>query len=101
MGNTQPSGDSITFLGTYALCVHLTIKPTLKKLQTLPTVIWIMVTVTAGLIGGIIHFIRFVSSPNAEHSLSIVLGIMLLLAGISAYLILLWLIRYDWKTKKR
>ena len=105
----NPFMDTVTYvtllilglLGTYALFVYLTIKPSRKKLQSLPVVIWITAMVTAGIIGGLIHFIRFVSSPEADHPLSIVLPVLLFLAGISAYLLLLCLIWSVWKARGR
>ena len=105
--SVYPFADTVTYvtllilalLSGYALFVYLTIKPNRKKLQSLPVVIWIMVIATAGTIGGAVHFARFVSSPEADHPLSIVLAALLFLAGISAYFLLLWLIW--WKARER
>ena len=84
-------------LGIYALILHLTIRPSLKKLKSLPVRTGITAIVTAALISGIIHFIRFVPSPEAASPLSVVIASLLLAAGISAYILLLWLI---WSIRK-
>jgi len=90
----------LAFLGIYVLFIYFTIKPTLKKLKSLPVVILVAVMATAGLISGIIHFIRDVPSPEAPEPLSGVIATHLLLAGISAYFLLLRVIWSVWKTRK-
>ena len=90
----------LAFLGAYALLIYFTIKPNLKKLTSLPVVILVAVMATAGLISGIIHFIRYVPSPEAPEPLSVVIATLLLLAGISAYFLLLRIIWSVWKTRK-
>jgi len=84
-------------LSIYALLLYLAIKPSLKKLKSLPVRIWVTVIVTATLIGGIIHFIRFVPSLEAISPLSVVIASLLLVAGISAYLLALSLM---WTARK-
>ena len=84
----------------YALLAYLIIKPNLQKLKSLPVGIPFMVMATAGLVSGIIHFIRFVPSPEAAEPLSIVLAVLFLLAGISGYLLLLWVIWSIWRARK-
>ncbi len=90
----------LAFLGFYALFIYFTIKPSLKKLASLPVRILITVTTTAGIIGAIIHFIRYLPSPLATEPLSVVIATLFLLAGISAYFLLLWIIWSIWKTGK-
>ena len=83
-------------LGIYALFLYLTIKPSLRKLRSLPIRISVTAIITAGLISGIIHFIRFVPSPEAASPLSVIIASLLLLAGISAYplaLLVIWSIQ--------
>ncbi|MDD4873913.1 MAG: hypothetical protein PHE15_02925 [Dehalococcoidales bacterium] len=80
-------------LGVYALILCLTIRPSLKKLRSMPIRICGTIIITAALIGGIIHYIRFVPSPEAASPLSVVIATLLLLAGISAYplaLLVIW-----------
>ena len=90
----------LAFLGIYVLFIYFTIKPNLKKLTSLPVGIVVTVMATAGLIGGIIHFIRYVPSPEATEPLSVVIATLFLLAGSSAYFLLLWIIWSIWKTRK-
>lgn len=90
----------LALLGIYVLFIYFTIKPNLKKLTSLPVGIVVTVMATAGLIGGIIHFIRYVPSPEATEPLSVVIATLFLLAGSSAYFLLLWIIWSIWKTRK-
>jgi len=90
----------LALLGIYVLFIYFTIKPTLKKLTSLPVGIVVTVMATAGLIGGIIHFIRYVPSPEATEPLSVVIATLFLLAGSSAYFLLLWVIWSIRKTRK-
>ena len=79
-------------MSVYALFIYFTIKPNLKKLKSLPVAIGITVLTTAAISAVIIHFVRFVSSPEVALPLSVVIAILLLMAGISAYLLVLWVI---------
>jgi len=90
----------LAILGTYALLLYLTIKPSLKKLKSLPVAILVTVIATGVLIDGIIHFVRFVPSPEAVSPLSVIIATLLLTAGISAYLLALWVIWSVRKTRK-
>ncbi len=90
----------LVILGIYALFLYLTIKPGVKKLKSLPVRTGVTLIVTATLISGIIHFIRFVPSPEATLPLSVIIATLLLLAGISAYLLVLRLIWSVWKAGK-
>ena len=90
----------LAILGTCALLLYLTIKPSLKKLKSLPVAILVTVIATGVLIDGIIHFVRFVPSPEAVSPLSVIIATLLLTAGISAYLLALWVIWSVRKTRK-
>jgi len=79
-----------TILSIYALLLYLIIKPSLKKLKSLPVRIWVSVIVTAAIISAIVHYIRFVPSPEATSPLSVIIASLLLTAGISIYLLVLW-----------
>ena len=87
-------------LGIYALILYLILRPNLKMLKSLPIGIGVAVMATGGLVGGIIHLIRFVPSPEASEPLSIVIAILYLSAGASAYFMLLWIIWSTWKSRK-
>ncbi|MBA7712066.1 hypothetical protein ES703_121035 [subsurface metagenome] len=77
-------------LSIYALLLYLIIKLSLKKLKSLPVRIWVSVTVTAAIISAVVHYIRFVPSPEATSPLSIIIASLLLAASISIYLLVLW-----------
>jgi hypothetical protein len=79
-------------MSIYALFIYFTIKPDLKKLKSLPVAIGITVLTTAAISAVIIHFVRFVPSPEAAVPLSVVIAVLLLMAGISAYLLVIWVI---------
>jgi hypothetical protein len=79
-----------TTLSIYALLLYLIIKPSLKKLKSLPVRIWGSVIVTAAIISAIVHYIRFVPSLEAASPLSVIIASLLLAASISIYLLVLW-----------
>lgn len=79
-----------TTLSIYALLLYLIIKPSLKKLKSLLVRIWVSVIVTAAIISAIVHYIRFVPSPEATSPLSVIIASLLLAASISIYLLVLW-----------
>ena len=81
-----------TTLSIYALLLYLIIKPSLKKLKSLPVRIWVSVIVTAAIISAIVHYIRFVPSPEATSPLSVIIASLLLAASISIYLLVLWVL---------
>ena len=82
----------LALLGIYALLIYLTIKFNLKKLKALPVRIGATIIFTAGLVGSTIHFINFVPSPEATAPLSVIIATLLLMSGVTAYLLILWLI---------
>jgi len=87
----------LTIVGIYALALYLLIAPSKKKLRSLPVLIGVIVVFTAGLIGSIIHYIRFVPSPEAAVPLSVVMATLLIAAAISGYILILWVI---WSFRK-
>ncbi len=89
-----------TTLSIYALLLYLIIKPSLKKLKNLPVRIWVSVIVTAAIISAIVHYIRFVPSPEAISPLSVIIASMLLTASISIYLLVLWALWFKGITKR-
>ena len=80
----------VVIAGTNALIIYLLIAPSMRKIKSLPVVIWIIGIFTAGVIGSIIHYIRFVPSPEGDSLLSIVIATLLLIAAVSGYLLVLW-----------
>ena len=80
----------VVIAGTNALIIYLLIAPSMRKIKSLPVGIWIIGIFTAGVIGSIIHYIRFVPSPEGDAPLSIVIATLLLIAVVSGYLPVLW-----------
>ena len=90
----------LAILSIYSLILYISIKPSLKKLKSRLVRIWVVVITTAFAIGGIIHFVRFVPSPEAAAPLSVVIAWLLLVGGISGYLLILWVVWFILKGKK-
>jgi hypothetical protein len=91
---------TLVLLCLFALIFYFTIKPDLKMLKNLPFGVGIALAATGGFISGVIHFVHFVPSPEAEAPLSLVLAILFLFAGASAYFMLLWMIWSFWTSRK-
>ena len=81
----------------YAFALYFTIRPNLKLLRSRPVRIWATALLTACMISGIIHFVRFVPSPESVPPWSVVIAILLLLTEISIYFLLLRVIWSSWK----
>jgi hypothetical protein len=88
-------------LGVCTLLFYLILKPNLKVLNSLP--IWIIgaAIATGGVIGAVIHFIRFLPSPECGLPWSLVIALLYFIALLNAYFILLWHIWSLWKKKRR
>jgi hypothetical protein len=84
-------------LGVYALILYLTIKPSQKKLTSLPLAISATVILTGALTGATVHTIRFITSPGASSLLSLMIASLLQATEIIFYVLLLWVI---WKARK-
>lgn len=85
----------LALLGLNAVIIYLTIKP--QKLKSLPIVIGITVVATVGLTAGVSHFVHFIVSPEAAPVLSKIVGILVILPSLSAYLLLLY---FFWSLRK-
>jgi len=85
----------LALLAIDALFAYLAINP--QKFKSLPFLIGITVALTAGLLAGVTHFVRFIISPEAEPILSKIIGSCVVLSCISAYLLVIWLI---WSLRK-
>ena len=90
----------LTLLGADALVIHLTVRPSLRKLRNPAVLIGITLVLTAGLVAGVSHFAHFIPSPGAAPLLSKIIGYLVLLSSLTAYLLLLWLIWSFWKYEK-
>ena len=88
-------------LGVCTLLFYLVLKPNLKILNSLP--VWIIgaVMTTGGVIGAVIHLMRFLPSPEYELPWSLVIALLYFTALLNAYFMLLWHIWSLWKKKHR
>jgi drug/metabolite transporter (DMT)-like permease len=80
-------------LGLLIASIYLTINPDIKKLQSPPFKIGISAILVAVGISGIIHFYRFIPSPEANIPVSIPMATLLLISVLSActlFLYILW-----------
>jgi hypothetical protein len=91
----------IGLLGLYALIFYFVLKPNIAVLTSLPIWSAIAVMATGGLIGGIIHTARFISSPQADKPWSLIMVVLYLFAGFNAYGILVWFTCSLWRKKLR
>jgi hypothetical protein len=81
----------VVISGTNALIIYFLIAPSMKKIRSLPVGIWITGIFTAGVMGSIVHYIRFLPSPEGDAPLSIVIVTLLLTAAVVGYLVVLWI----------
>ena len=91
----------IAILGVCAIMFYLILRPNLKVLNSLP--IWIIgaVMATGGVAGAVIHFMRFLPSPECELPWSLVIALLYFIALLNAYSILLWHVWSLWKKRSR
>lgn len=85
----------LALLGVDALFAYLVVNP--QKFKSLPFSIGITAALTAGLLAGVSHFVRFITSPQAEPVLSKIIGGFVIISCLSGYLLVLWLI---WSLRK-
>jgi hypothetical protein len=87
----------VAILASYALLLYITIKPSRKKLKSLPVAILATVMAGGGIIGCVIHFIRFVPSSNVSSFLSVLIASLLLASGAAICGLILWVV---WRFRK-
>jgi hypothetical protein len=85
----------VALLGADALFAYIVVNP--QKLKSLPFQVGITVALSAGLLAGVTHFVRFIISPQAEHVLCKVIGFFVVLSSTSAYAIIVNII---WSLRK-
>jgi hypothetical protein len=86
---------ALALLGMNALFAYLVVNP--QKFKTLPFIIGVTVALTAALLAGVTHFVRFIISPQADPALCKVIGSFVLLSSVSAYGMVIWII---WSFRK-
>jgi hypothetical protein len=82
---------------TYALLLYLIIKPSLKKLKSLPVAIMATVLAAGGIVGCIIHFFRYITSPRAHLFINFLLAGILLASALVICGLILW---FFWRLYK-
>jgi hypothetical protein len=82
---------------TYALLLYLIIKPSLKKLKSLPVAIMATVLAAGGIVGCIIHFFRYITSPRAHLFINFLLAGILLASALAICGLILW---FFWRLYK-
>ncbi len=80
----------LALIGANALFVYLVIRP--EKLKSRWFATGMTVVLTAGLLAGVTHFVRFIISPLADHYLCKVIGAFVLSSSVSAYFLLIYAI---------
>jgi hypothetical protein len=85
-------------IGSYALILYLAVKPSLKKLKSLPVAVLTTVIAGGGIIGCTIHFMRFVPSPWAYSPISLLIAGLFLASVVIAGGLALWLV---WRFRGR
>lgn len=80
----------LALLGINALFAYLVVNP--HQFKSVPFLTGITVALTAGLVAGVAHFVRFIISPEAEHALCKLISSLVLLSSVSTYIILLYII---------
>jgi hypothetical protein len=88
----------IALLGMDALFAYLTARPDKMKSRWFAAGVTVMFT--AGLIAGVAHFARFITSENAKHFLSKVIGAFVLSSSLSAYFLILYILWSYRRTRK-
>lgn len=80
----------LALLGTDALFAYLVVRP--EKLKSRWCAAGVSVALTAGLLAGVTHFVRFIISPQADPALSKVIGALVLSSSVSAYFIIIYIV---------
>jgi len=86
----------MALLGANSLFAYLVIKP--EKLKSRWFAAGITVVLTAGLLAGVTHFVRFIISPQADPTLSKVISAFVLSSSVSAYFLLIYIV---WSLRRR
>lgn len=92
---------TIALAGVWTFLYYLTFKPNREILSSLPVWIAGAVMTTGGVVGAVIHFIRFFPSPECGLPWSLVIALLYFIALLNAYFMLLWHIWSLWKKKRR
>ena len=92
---------TIALAGVWTFLYYLAFKPKFTIINSLPVWIAGAVMATGGVVGAVIHFLRFLPSPEYEPPWSLVIALLYFIALLNAYFILLWHIWSLWKKRRR
>jgi hypothetical protein len=88
----------LALLGADALFAYLMVRP--EKMKSMWFATGLTVILTAGLLAGITHFVRFIISPQADPFLSKVISALVLSSSVSAYSIIIYIVWASRRTGK-
>ena len=88
----------VALLGTDIFIAYIIFNP--DKLKALPFQVGITVALSAGLLAGVTHFVRFIISPEADPVFSKIIGSLVVLSSVGTYLLILWFIWFFRKAEK-
>jgi hypothetical protein len=80
----------LALLGADALFIYLVIRP--EKLKSGWFATGITVVLTAGLLAGVTHFVRFIISPRADPVLSKIISAFVFSSSLSAYSLVIYIV---------
>lgn len=89
-----------TALGVWGWVIYFILRPGVEVLRSPIFRGSVTVIITGGIASAIIHYFRFIPSPEAAATLSKVIATLLMAAGISAYPLLMWLVWSHIKRRK-
>jgi hypothetical protein len=89
----------LALLGADALFAYLVARP--EKLKSRWFTTGVTVILTAGLLAGVTHFVRFIISPRADPFLSKVISALVLSSSVSAYSIIVYIVWSFRRTGKK
>lgn len=82
----------------YALAIRFILRPERRLLSSTSFKVVTTAILSAGLVSGVIHYFRFIPSPEAATTYSKTVATLLIVAGLSAYALLMALL---WKGLKK
>lgn len=91
----------IGILNLYCLILYVIFRPTRQRLSGLFFKGWFTATFSSISAAGVIHFIRFLPSPECVSPFSPIIAGLLLAGGLSGYVLALWVVWFAVKREQR
>jgi len=92
---------SLGVLNLYCLILYIILRPTRQALSSLFFKTWFTVTLSSICGAGVIHFVRFLPSPQCTPPFSPVIAGLLLAGAASGYLVALWIVWFVVKPEQK